>query len=684
MKRTLTFILLFATIFLLPAQEWKKQSKKADKLFKEGQLENAATLYESAWEKKKNKTELMYKAGECYYELKDFRRATEAYRKVKNATGEAGLAGLKYARSLKQTGQYELAKEELVYYIKRYKADDKKVVSKIVQTEIEGCELALDIAKDNSDLVLMEHLSENINTLEDEFAPLPFSDDILYFSSTTGNKINMYRSQRQSGVWTQAVIPDLPKISGGIVCNGSFSPDNQRFYFTVCESGKKWSSVKAPCEIYMTKRRESSWSDPQKLHDYIRDDGSTASHPFVIHQGNEEVLFFVSDRDGGFGGMDIWFTKRQIKADDIDFSLPQNAGPMINTLGDEVSPYYNELKEELFFSSNGHPAIGGYDIFKAKDLGGRFGAPENLGLPLNSATDDYFYIEDRNGNGGFLVSNRLFGLEKITSTHDDVFFFSSPREQIVISGLVYNQKSQQPIESVVASLFEIKGNSRQRLLQAKTFPNGEYEFVLLPNKEYCVLVEQAGFGSSKYTFSTFHHETTTSYTRDFELSEGVNSIADATVSNEAIHVADQGKPVSSRPTIKQTTPSPPNPRTRIISGTNNIYTASSQNSASNNTSSKQTYKRRKSISEAPTHSGIYYKVQLTVVINYNSNHSQFREVKNMGRLDTEFLPEKNWNRVLLADFFAIEEAHVAMVKAQKLGFFDAFLVKYRDGKRVTP
>ena len=205
-------------------------------------------------------------------------------------------------------------------------------------------------------------MSEHINTLEDEFAPLPYSDDILYFSSTSGNKINMYRSQRQSGVWTPAVIPDLPKVSLGVVCNGSFSPDNSRFYFTVCNSGKAWKGVKTECDIYVTKKNDNTWSSPQKLHDYIRDNGKTATHPFIIHQGNEEILFFVSDRDGGFGGLDIWFTKRQIKADDIDFTLPKNAGPMVNTMGDEVSPFYNDLKETLYFSSNGHPSIGGYDF----------------------------------------------------------------------------------------------------------------------------------------------------------------------------------------------------------------------------------------------------------------------------------------------------------------------------------
>ncbi len=686
MKNALTFTLIFLSALGLSAQEWKKQAKKADRLAKEGQYEKAAQLYESAWEKKSSKTELMYKAGECYYELKDYRRASEAFQKVKNATGEAGLAGLKYARSLKQTSQYQLANEELVYYIKRYKGDDKKVVAKIVKNEIQGCELALQLAQERPAPILVEHLNENVNTLEDEFAPLLFSDDILYFSSTSGNQVKMYRSQRQSGSWTQAVIPDLPDISNGTICNGSFSPNGKRFYFTVCQSDKKKRVYNMPCQIYMTKNQNGTWSEPQPLHDYIRGKGTTATHPHVIYQGNEEVLFFASDREGGFGGLDIWITKRQLKADDIDFTLPQNVGPAVNTLGDEISPYYNSLKEQLYFSSNGLPTIGGFDIFSAQDIDGRFNNVQNLGLPLNSPNDDYYFIEETQSNGGFLVSNRLFGLEKITSHHDDIFFFTSPREEIVITGTVTDKASQRPMEVVVASLFEIKSNDRQRLLQAKTFPKGKYEFVLLPNKEYSIVVEQPGFGASKYDFSTFHHEKNTRYTRDFALAPGQAPVETATASTSSKHIRPKKRTTSS-PQKNSSAASPPRGRTnansKTLASAGKPKKTNPSAGQAGRTSSKPV-KRRKATSDAPTHSGVYYKVQLTVVIHYNPNQSQFREVKKMGRLDTEFLPAKNWNRVLLADFFNVKEAHAAMIKAQKLGFFDAFLVKYRDGKRITP
>ena len=682
MKYTLTFLFFLSSLCLLPAQSWKKQYKKAEKLFKQKNYEQAASLYEAAWEKKKKKTNLMYKAGECYYAMHDFRRAAQAFQKVKNAKGEAGLAGLKYARCLKQVGQYEEAKEELVYYIKRYKEDDKKVVAKIVQTEIEGCDIALQANKNNKDDILVEHLSENINSLEDDFAPIPFSGDILYFASTSGKKTNLYRSQRKAGIWSPAVVPNLPRIKTGTIYNGAFSPDHSRFYFTVCDQPKSSTGIDAYCDLYLTKKQNGEWSTPQKLHDYIKDDGSTITQPFVIHRGDEEILFFVSDKSGGFGGLDIWYTKRQIKSDDIDFGLPKNAGPMVNTLGDEISPYYNTLTETLYFSSNGHPSIGGFDLFQSKDKKGFFGVSKNLGLPLNSPNDDLFYIEESGGEGGFFCSNRLFGLEKITTTHYDIFYFSTPREQLIISGTVKSQDSHKPLETIVASLFEIKSHHRKRLLQAKTFPKGRYEFVLLPNKEYSIVVEQNGYGAAQYNFSTFYHDTTSIYHKDFVLAPGRKVTENAIASNLSTPIASTTHSSSKF----NTTTHNPTTHNSAPSHNNNSWTSKRVRTkhTTKTKTKKKTYPRRKAISDAPKHDGVYYKVQLRVVNHFNPNQSIFREVKNMGRLDTEFLPKKKWYRVLLADFFTIEEAHIAMMNAKKLGFFDAFLVKYRDGKRVTP
>ncbi len=679
MKYSLSiFICLFA--FTLSAQNlsWKKHSKIADKLFEQGKYADAAEHYEAAWKKKPTKKDLIYKAGDCYYELKNFRKAAETYKRVKDENGDVGLAGLKYARALKQDGQYELAKKELLSYNKKYKGDDKKVVSKLVFNELAGCDMGLAIEDEVNKSIVIEHLSESINTLENEFAPIPFSDDILYFSSTMSGDAKMYRSQRQSGVWTQAVVPDLPTITSGQICHGSFSPDNQRFYFTICQTNGVWKGTKTNCDIYVTRVEDSGWSNPEKLRDYIRMEGNTATHPFVVHTEKEEILYFSSDREGGFGGLDIWYTKRQLASDDVDFSLPKNAGPRINTLGDEVTPFYNAQTEVLYFSSNGHVTLGGFDIFKAKKLGNRFDKPEHLGLPLNSCNDDYYYIEEKNGSGGFLVSNRLFGLEKINTIENDIFIFATPSAQIMATGNIAG-KNNEKLTSVNVNLYEVKNSTKNRLLTSRVVENGAYQFVLLPNTEYRLTVLKDGYKSEEKRFSTFDNDGKSNYSMDFQLAE-LGAIVDNT--------AGSSPPVFTDSNTGRTTTTTDN--------NTNIGTAYTDNNKTPTViidtrptlpppvKYKPKTKSKPNNTSTPTHSGVYYKVQLTVVLKFNPSQSMFREVKTMGRLDTEYMAEKDWYRVLVGDFFSLKEARDAMLQAQQYGFFDAFLVKYRNGRRVTP
>ena len=685
MKYSLSlFICLFA--FTLSAQNlsWKKHAKIADKLFEQGKYADAAEHYQAAWKKKPSKKNLIYKAGDCFYELKDFRKAAETYKRIKDESGDVGLAGLKYARALKQDGQYELAKKELLSYNKKYKGEDKKVVSKLVFNELAGCDMGLAIEDEVNQSIVIEHLSESINTLENEFAPIPFSDDILYFTSTMAGDAKMYRSQRQSGVWTQAVVPDLPNVTSGQICHGSFSPDNQRFYFTICQTNGTWKGTKSNCDIYVTRTENGSWSEPEKLRDYIRMEGSTATHPFVVHTEKEEILYFTSDREGGFGGLDIWYTKRQLASDDVDFTLPKNAGPRINTLGDEVTPFYNVREETLYFSSNGHVTLGGFDIFKAKSLGKRFDKPEHLGLPLNSCNDDYYYIEEKNGAGGFLVSNRLFGLEKINTIENDIFVFATPSTQIMATGNIIG-KNDEKLSGVNVNLYEVKNSTKNRLLTTRVVENGAYQFVLLPNTEYRLTVMKDGYKSEEKRFSTFDDEKS-NYPVDFQLSElGAIANNNAGSSPPVFTDPNAGRSTTTTKPSTSTTPSNTNTGTTYAnSNTTPTVIIDTRPTPPPPVKYKPKPKVKNTTTTTPTHSGTYYKVQLTVVLKYNPNQSMFREVKSMGRLDTEYMAEKDWYRVLVGDFFSLKEARDNMLQAQQYGFFDAFLVKYRNGRRVTP
>ncbi|MBK8705184.1 MAG: tetratricopeptide repeat protein [Saprospiraceae bacterium] len=184
-----TIALLTLTCLLatgLQAQTWRKLSSTADEQLKQGNYAQAAENYEKAWQKKQKKKELIFNAGEAYYMIKDYRKAAEAYQHVKDENDKFPLVGLKYARSLKQDGQYEKAKMEFKKFIDSYAGEGKSVLEEIVQTEIKGCELGLDLPSRADRSIELSFAGANVNSEAAEFAPFPMSDDLLYFSSAQG------------------------------------------------------------------------------------------------------------------------------------------------------------------------------------------------------------------------------------------------------------------------------------------------------------------------------------------------------------------------------------------------------------------------------------------------------------------------------------------------------------------
>ena len=235
---------------------WRQYQKLADELYMKSLYADAAENYEAAWRKKVKKKQLLAKAAECYYIIRDYKKAASAYKRLKEEFKKFPLAGLRYARSLKQTGKYDEASREFVYFINNYKGSDKNLLEKIVQNEIDGCELGIkQKAEEPNSNVEIYHLGSQVNTPETEFAPIPFNEDVLYYSSTMADKARIYLTMREpSGEWKKGELPkNFPEMSDQHYCNGSLSPDGTRFYFTICESKENWGGLTTRCDIHVIK-----------------------------------------------------------------------------------------------------------------------------------------------------------------------------------------------------------------------------------------------------------------------------------------------------------------------------------------------------------------------------------------------------------------------------------------------
>jgi hypothetical protein len=680
MKKTLP--LLFAALCLssiLFAQEkisWKKHKKLADKLFETNQYTDAATHYEQAWQLHSKDKELIYKAGECYYLVKNFKKAIQSFKHVKDENNRYQLVGLKYARALKQDGQYKEAMDAFVYFINAYKGDDRMTVENIVATEVKGCELGLSMLENQVETdIEIKYLGERVNSPAIEFAPIPYTDDLLYFSSTMkNNQAFLFRTQRKNGEWQQSVIAEgLPTFPDKHFANGSFAPGAKRFYFTLCDNGGDGLSTK--CEIYVLKREKNKWSAPLRLRDYINiDNATTTTQPWVVHKNGQEILYFSSDRTGGFGGMDIWYSTRNIDSDDIDFTYPVNAGAAINTLGDEITPFYDLKKGELYFSSNGKVSLGGWDVYKTKGDFNNWEEVENLGAPINTSADEFYYVLKPSRKGGFFASNRLHGIEKISTQDEDIFEFGKKVKNMGLFaiGQVMDAEKMAPLDKVRISLYELV-DGKEKLLSSKIIAQSNYRFQIMPEKTLRLVAEKKGYIKNTFDFNSYNTNNAIDYTHIFSLKP--QAVNNQMLVNQRVKEERKTPAPSYSASANEVDESIITSNNKVLARTNNA-----QRNQSNNSVPARRANPKKIASKYP--SGIYYKVQL-IAVNYHSiTHPRYQKVKGIGRIETEQLAGKNITRVLIADFPNRGEAEKIKNQVIGKGFLDAFVVKYKDGKRV--
>ena len=636
MKQCINLFSIVVLLFLsstIYAQSWKAHYRLAEKKEKTGEYFEAGYHYEAAY-RAKSRRKIAFKAAEAYYAVKDFRRAANMYSKILDYSKHYPLVRLKYARCLKQSGQYDQAIREFVFFISHYKGSDKAAWNEVVDKEIEGCALGISYSDNSVGLLKVNHLPKAINSGDIELSPIPVSDDLLYFTSVKNGKGTFLRSSKQNNQWTPASIPaNFPKIEGKHFGSGSLSADHRRFYFTECENS---NSLRAKCRIFVTVRQDDSWSQPEALPDYVNWPSSTTTQPYVTSRNNKELLFFASDREGGKGGLDLWVAERDLTSKHFDFTFPQNLGEPVNTIGDEQTPFYSSDEEALYFSSNAHVSIGGQDIFKSRGYIGHFAQAENLGAPINSPADDLFFVKTESGSNGYIVSNRIFGNEKISTTDEDIFSFNFSPNQFMLSGLLLDG-NHLVVKNAEVALYEENGNGELVFLTGKTSLDGAYKFPVRSNKNYVVEVQKDGFPVKEMRINTFGNSKNPKLTRDIVLTD-----VDA---YETMVAATQATP--------------------------------------KNTIGTSVNVAEKEIRPIEYTIGNTYKIQLAPnSIDSDLHHSKFGRIESLGKIEKNYIPARDTYWILLGDFTDYKAAVRTMAKVKNRGFSDAFIVKYHNGERI--
>lgn len=727
---------------------------------KEGDYGKAGDAFLNAWKQKQTKWDALYQAAENFYLARDYVKAADAYTKCANEIKDDYM-DLKIGRTLKQSGKPREAIPFFESFIKSYKGKDLLSYQTIVKNDIEGCRMASTSPSLNPAVKIL--LPDQLNSRLFDFGPIPFGEDLLYFSSTKAGKSKIYRSQYLDGQWTKAEpAKGFPKMEDKHIANGTFGADNKRFYFTICQLPEDVKTgLQTICQIYVMTKKDKGWSEPVPLRDYINVPSTNVTHPFVYTQGKFEVLLFSSNRTGGEGGMDLWYTTRELSSTDIDFTMPVNLGPAVNSPGDELTPFYDPLKNTLFFSSNGKVGYGGMDIFSAQGTNTSWTNVQNLGLPYNSEADDMYYVSTISGQKGFLVSNRAYGDEKKSTRHEDIFTFTTSTTEMVLKGKLLDTESKLPLQETRVYHYLIENEGKKKLINTIVSDDGNYSIVLKSTGTQSIEFEKFEYFPLAWTYVP-GSQALSPINKDFELlfkygEKAKQAQASAQIPIEKTSVPEKAetkeyvtKPVTV-PSTTTSTPSTPTPKPAVVNETKTTSTtpviastptkketttsavvsapkpvetkSASTSSAPSTTSTMQStasttstpvttrstnysnsskssievnaaptvsgkyYKGKElekwpSISSAPVKDGIYYKVQVLSQEIIDPNNSKYDALKKFGRIDTEYVPEKNSKRMLIADFATLETAEYTLSKVKQLGYNNAFVVRYYDGIRL--
>ncbi len=517
---------LSATLVWAQSGKVKKLLAEADKeYYYFRNPERAAELYKEVLTQDPKNQYAAYRLGRCYWYTNETGRAIEQYQRALEINADANdTIYLDLALAQKKMGQYEAATRSFQEFLKRHKAQD--IYRKQAEIELEGCRLAQKLLAQQPDYELVVL---SINSPSSDYAPTLFvvkSDSFLIFTShRAGGQGNArfpeYGEATYSDLWVVQVKADTlftgktgkpqnlgkkvntPANDGGAI----ISPDGLTMYYTICGEGKyrkAWG-----CGIYQSTfdPQKKEWGPFEKIEALagkrevvVNSKGKKRlvatydAQPTLTPDGN--TMYFISDRDGGLGGTDIWYAQKVGK----EWSAPVHAGKIINTPFNEIYPHIGRDGKTLYFASDGHPGLGGYDIFRSEGRLATWSPPQNMGSPINSPYDDFSLYWVRQDTAGYLASNRPGGRGR-----DDLYFVKRiirPVVEVAVHGTVRDAATKLPIPFATVTLYEEREGKLIPLDTFNTDQNAQYKFNLEPGKDYRLIGNAPEYLANEVGIST--------------------------------------------------------------------------------------------------------------------------------------------------------------------------------------
>ncbi len=500
-------LLLFAFCNLLKAQPLNSARPEvllqvAEERKEQKDYYNALTLYEKYYEQTKDRT-VGFEIAQMHASLRDYAKAETWFARVlqrdKNATGTINpLARFYYAQMLNSNGKYEDAIPIYEDYLKE--ATDSLKIQEATNA-IAGAKMAIGM-KENLQIVV-ENAGPKINGPNIEYSPSITRDGSTLYYSTFKSK-EMTKLDGKEGDYYLKIFSAKKDANGEFgkpeVANDNLNragnnhgsvyiaPDSTTLFFTrIVLSGNEVTESKL-----FTAKKQSDGNFNEATEVKGLNGNYQIKHPCVGELYGKEVLFFSSNMEPTKGGFDIFYAT---KNDDGSYGTPTNAGSVINTFGNEETPFYRDGK--LYFSSTGHPGLGNYDLFVSSWNGLTWSEPENLGKGINSSADDKYPSFDDEGTM-YLASNRPGGKSiKSKTCCEDIYVIK--KAPIKIDLIVNATDGKNPLRGLTFSLLDMTGGKSSDR-DDKTADS--YTGDLKRSRAYTVITAKPGYYNDTIQFNT--------------------------------------------------------------------------------------------------------------------------------------------------------------------------------------
>ena len=499
----IVILIIFATTTGLYAQinanEYDTKVKEAGKNFDNGKFDMALPLYLDLAEFDSLNPDMNYRIGICYLNSRTEKQKSVHYLEkavacINKCSFKEDKANIMAFRALGDAYHLNYKFDMTISSYEKFKSllsDNKKDQTLILEVDrkIEMCKVGKQLVA-SPIKVKIENMGEAINSPFADYSPVLTADEsILIFTTrraeSTGRNLDyaglffedIYISHKTDSLWSKAVSIDRPINTIGNEATVGISIDGQTILIYKDDNGDG--------NIYATSLNGELWSVPEKLNDNIN---TTSWEPNAFISADGNTMYFTSNREGGFGGRDLYSSKKTTSG---DWGIAVNLGPTINTPFDEDAPFIHPDGVTLYFTSNGHKTMGGFDIFSANMIANNeWTTPVNIGFPINTTDDDIYYIVSADNKRAYYSSFKDGGFGE-KDNYAVTFYDYKESPLTVLKGEITD------ITGKVPKIIEITvtDNETGELVGVyhSNSKTGEYLFILPSGKNYNITHESEGY-----------------------------------------------------------------------------------------------------------------------------------------------------------------------------------------------